>query len=269
MLEEEDERYFEDLVNLPYGLLKTLGYDFPAKYRPLWMRGLMIIYFILCLIFCSMFTYFTFDLAISEIAEGAHDLPLLLRLIDHIIYNVVGILKSYFFLRNIKSMTDIYKRFRDIYPTTLEDRRAYRVNDYHWPKWITTILYWQLVTLLIILFLPMGEAFIEYFGALIKVGYENAEFGYYRMYAETTYGISHYNPLGYIIVYIFDMMNSHYSTVWMIVPDIWVVGFCLQLCQHFDYISRTLENYKPQQENEQKDLRVLAGLVKKHQIVLE
>ncbi|XP_019891102.2 odorant receptor 49a-like [Musca domestica] len=265
----EKELYFDDFVKLPCVLVRTIGYDFIDKPRPLWLRALMLLYLVLCLIFCAWFTYFAWDFMMAEIAAGANDLALVLRLSVDVIYNVAAIVKSLFFFRNLKSLKSLLQRFRDIFPISREDRLAYRVNDYYWPKWITTILYMQLFALSIILFLPFVEAVYEYFGALLTVGYANAKFGYYRMYPETTYGINHYNPLGYIIVYTMDIMNGHYCTVWMMGPDVWLVAFSIQLCMHFDYVSRTLENYKPSKKRAAQDLRVLAELVRKHQTVLK
>lgn len=263
------ERTFADLAKLPCVLLKTLGYDFLDQPRPRWLRVLLTLYFVLCLMCCSYFTYFALDFAVAELAVGAKDLPLLLRLIDDIVYNVVGILKSYFFIRNSRSIKKLYKKFGDIFPISMEDRLAYRVDEYYWPKWITTILYMQLCALTIILFVPFAESIFEYVGALISLGYGNAKFGYYRMYEETSYGFGHHNFLGYVVSYSLDVMNALYSAIWMICTDIWLVAFALQLCMHFDYISRTLENYEPHMERSQDDQKVLAGLVRKHQTILE
>ncbi|XP_073820222.1 odorant receptor 49a-like [Musca autumnalis] len=260
---------FEKVVQLPYVLLKSIGYDFFERPCSPWKKSLLILYFISSLICCAAFTYFAMGLAWAKIVSGAHDIPILLRLIDDVVYNIVSILKSFYFMRNIKSLKQIYHKFREMFPTTMEDRLAYRLNDYGWPKWVSIILYSQFISLSTIFIIPIVESFVRYAIALSKVGYASAEFSYLRLYEEKTYGIDHYNPLGYAVVQTLDFMNCHYCLIWMICPDLWLVAFAIQLCMHFDYISRTLESYEPSEKRSQEDSKVLAELIKKHQVVLD
>uniref|UniRef100_A0A1I8MAL5 Odorant receptor n=1 Tax=Musca domestica TaxID=7370 RepID=A0A1I8MAL5_MUSDO len=211
----EVERYFEDFVNLPCVLLKTLGYDFLEISRPWLARWLMKLYFFLTLICCLYCTYFVTDEIFADIVSGANNLPLLLRLINDFNYNAIGILKT------------------------------------------------------LILFSPLAESIIEYFVDLIKVGYADAEFTYHKLYEEQSYVVDHRNPLGYMVIYSMEVMNSHYAIVFNICPDIWLIAYAIQLCMHFDYISRNLESYEPMEKRQQKDLKVMAELVRKHQVLLE
>ncbi|XP_061395838.1 odorant receptor 49a-like [Musca vetustissima] len=265
----EVERYFEDFVNLPCVLLRTLGYDFLDLSRPRLTRWLMRLYFFLTLICCLYCTYFVADETLAEIVNGANNLPLLIRLINDFNYNAIGILKSFYFLRNIKAHKMLYKKFREIFPTSIEDRFAYRVNESYWPKWITTILYLYFCATALILFSPLVETILEYFVALVKVGYANAEFGYHKLYEEQSYVVDHRNPLGYVVIYSMEVMNSHYAIVFNICPDIWLVAYAIQLCMHFDYIIRNLEEYEPMEGRSAKDMKIMAELVRKHQILLE
>lgn len=263
----EIERYFDDFINLPYFLLLSLGYDFLDKPRLWLLKALMKVYFFLTLICCIYCTYFVADETIAEIVKGA-DLPLLLRLINDFNYNIIGILKSYYFLSNLNKQKDLFHRFRNIFPQSIEDRFAYRVNESYWPKWITTILYLYFCAVALILFSPLVESLIEYAIALIKVGYSHAEFTYHKLYEEQSYVIDHHNPLAYIAIYSMEVMNSHYAIVFNICPDVWLIAYSIQLCMHFDYISRTMECYEPKEEKSSEDLQLISSLVQKHQILL-
>ncbi|XP_073816986.1 odorant receptor 49a-like [Musca autumnalis] len=266
----EVERYFEDFVSLPCGLLKSLGYDFLGTSSRRWLiQGLMRLYFLLTLIACLYCTYFVAEETMAEIVKGVPSLPLLLRLVNDFNYNAIGILKSYYFFRNLKAKKSLFRRFREIFPTSIEDRFEYRVNECYWPKWITTILYLYFCATALILFSPLAETFIEYFVDLIKVGYAKANWGYHKLYEEQSYVIDHHNPLGYTLIYSMEVMNSHYAIVFNICPDIWLVAYAIQLCMHFDYITRNLESYQPMETKTQKDLKVVSELVRKHQILLE
>ncbi|XP_075148710.1 odorant receptor 49a-like [Haematobia irritans] len=265
----EVERYFEDFIKLPNFLLTTLGIDFVQRPRMCLLGFLMKIYFVLTLMCCVYCTYFVADETLDEILEGAHNLPLLLRLFNDLNYNAIGILKSYYFIRHLKEQRNLYGKFEKIFPKSLEDRFAYRVNENFWPKWITTILYMYFCATAVILFSPLVESLIEYAVALIKMGYTEAPFTYHKLYEEQSYVIDHHSPLAYILIYSMEVMNSHYAIVFNICPDIWLVGYAIQLCMHFDYISRNLENYEPKEEKSNEDSSIIAGLVKKHQILLE
>lgn len=265
----EVERYFEDFVNLPCVLLKTLGHDFLEISRPWLARWLMKLYFFLTLICCLYCTYFVADEIFADIVSGANNLPLLLRLINDFNYNAIGILKSFYFFRNLKSKKELFRKFREIFPTSIEDRFAYRVNESYWPRWITTTLYLYFCATALILFSPLAESIIEYFVDLIKVGYADAEFTYHKLYEEQSYVVDHRNPVGYMVIYSMEVMNSHYAIVFNICPDIWLIAYAIQLCMHFDYISRNLESYEPMDKRQQKDLKVMAELVRKHQVLLE
>ncbi|XP_073820377.1 odorant receptor 49a-like [Musca autumnalis] len=265
----EIERYFEDFIHLPRVLLKTLGYDFPGIARPLPTKCLMRLYFMLALISCLYCTYFVAKIALSEVANGVQDLPLLLSLIDDILHNGTAILKSYYFLCKIKSQEDLYQRLREIYPASLDDRMAYCVNDYYWPKWIRKTIYIQFCAITLIVLLPLAETLIEYIMALLKVGYADAEFAYHILYEDHNYFMNHQSPLGYVLVYLMLTMGTHYAIIFNICPDIWLVAYAMQLCMHFDYISNKLKNYEPEETKTERDLEVIAELVRKHQILLE
>uniref|UniRef100_A0A1I8PYE4 Odorant receptor n=1 Tax=Stomoxys calcitrans TaxID=35570 RepID=A0A1I8PYE4_STOCA len=265
----EIERYFEDFISLPKLLLTTLGIDFVPQRRMWFMRLLMRIYFFLTLICCVYCTYFVADEILQEIVEGAHNLPLLLRLFNDLNYNAIGILKSYYFIHHLKAQRNLCSRFEKIFPKTIVERFAYRVNENFWPRWITTILYMYFGAVALILFSPLAESLIEYVIAFFKVGYADAQFTYHKLYEEQSYVIDHHSPLTYILIYSMEVMNSHYAIVFNICPDVWLVAYAIQLCMHFDYVSRSLESYEPVAAKSSTDSKMIASLVKKHKILLE
>lgn len=263
------ERYFEDFINLPYITLKSLGYDFLDKPRSLLLKMLMNIYIALTLICCLYCTYFVADEIAKEIVAGIPNLPLLLRLINDVFYNVVGILKSFYFVRNLKGQKRIFKKFKEIFPKTITDRFAYQVNEYYWPRWITVLLYMYFGAVACILFSPLAASVAEYVGDAIKFGSAEAYFTYHKLYEEQMYAVDHHNPLGYIVIYSMEAMNSHYAIIFNICPDIWLVAYAIQLCMHFDYISRSLEEHEPTIDNYEKDSKFITSIVRKHQVLLE
>ena len=51
--------------------------------------------------------------------------------------------------------------------------------------------------------------------------------------------------------------------------DLLLLCFCLYWCMHFDFLSRSLENYEPDALAEAKNQQFIADFVKKHQILLK
>uniref|UniRef100_A0A1I8N4M4 Odorant receptor n=1 Tax=Musca domestica TaxID=7370 RepID=A0A1I8N4M4_MUSDO len=263
------ERYFEDFVNMPCALLRTLGIDFLNISRSLLAKCLMQLYFVLSLLSCFYCTYFVMEMAVREIHCGSGNLPLILRLVDDIFHSLNGLLKSYYFFRIWKSNKSLFNRFCEIFPISMEDRREYRVNDYYWPRWITCMVYVQCGAIAVIIFSPFAATLKDYFLAILKFGFSDAKFSYHILYEEHTYIVDHQRPTGYIFIYSVLAMGTQYAVIFNICPDIWLVAYAIQLCMHFDYISRNLENYEPKEERSHKDLEVVAKLVKKHQILLD
>ncbi|XP_061386090.1 odorant receptor 49a-like [Musca vetustissima] len=263
------ERFFEDFVNLPCLLQKTLGFDFQGLPRCWLTKFLMKLYFLMALLSCLYATYFVANIALTEILSRSEDLPLILRLIDDIFHNLFGIVKSLVFFYNLKSNRKLFERLKAIFPTSLADRMAYDVNAYFWPKWITNTVYMQCCAIAVIVFSPLAVALVEYFVVLLKNGLLDAEFGYHILYGNQKYIVDHHNALGYIFIYSILVMGTHYAVIFNISPDIWLVAYAIQLCMHFDYISRNLEEYEPQEGGAKKDLHVVRKLVRKHEVLLE
>ncbi|XP_023034662.2 odorant receptor 85f-like [Drosophila willistoni] len=59
------------------------------------------------------------------------------------------------------------------------------------------------------------------------------------------------------------MVSSNMAT------DLWLVCFQMQICMHFNYIAKSLQNYKPHRNHDKEDREFLARLVDKHNVLID
>uniref|UniRef100_A0A1B0A2L0 Odorant receptor n=1 Tax=Glossina pallidipes TaxID=7398 RepID=A0A1B0A2L0_GLOPL len=260
-------KQFDDYIWFPNAVLKTIGYEFPQKPTSKWLlclkRALTLLE-ISAHFYCSGYSIKQmYDIA----QNGMPNVPLFLRLTSSLMYTISGDVKLLNFVIHLKQSKTMFKRFQDIYPQSLEELHSYRVNQHFWPSWVNVILYFYLVSTFFIIISPIGEAILLYIYELLTVGYAEAHFSYLKCY-EITYSFDHRSPLAYALAYSLESFYSHFIVIGNISVDIWLLSYAMQLCMHFDYISRELEMYEPNEEHADADIKFIADLVSKHQIVL-
>ncbi|KAM7361099.1 odorant receptor 85f [Cochliomyia hominivorax] len=261
------QKEFQDFCHLPNLLTSSVSYDFQNSSETILWYILKKCYFVIAgLCHCYIFVFIgraTHSMYISD----AFDLGLLLRLISGFNYSFFSSLKSIAFLWKIQEIRSIYEALMNIYPKPRKEKISYEVNEGFWPKWILTIVYFYLGVVAFIATSPLLESIILYLINLVKFGWRRAEFGYYKLY-EIEYSFDHRNPLAYIVTYAMEMMHAHFMIMFNICGEIWLLCFTLQLCMHFKYVSKTLENYEPNDQDFQKDQYFIETLIQKHQILL-
>ncbi|XP_065357382.1 odorant receptor 85f [Calliphora vicina] len=261
------QKDFQDFCHLPIFLLSSIGYDFKNKTRPIWLVILGKCYFLFAnMSHLYVFRYIakaTFNMIISTDFE----LSLLLRLISGFNYAVFSTVKFMAFHWYRKELINIYETLEEIFPKTHKEKLLYRVRDHFWPKWILFIVYFYVGAVAFIATSPLMEGIVLYLANVSKVGWRLAEFGYFKLY-EIEYGFDHHSTFSYLITYSMELMHAHYMVMCNLCADIWLLCFALQLCMHFDYVARSLENYEPNEQEFVKDQEFIAELVKRHQILL-
>ncbi|KNC33831.1 putative odorant receptor 49a [Lucilia cuprina] len=261
------QKNFQDFCNLPNKILSSIGCDLLNKPHSIWLSVLKKCYSIIAFLshayICIYITKTMFNMIVSDDFE----LGLLLRLISGFNYALFSILKAITFFWNIKEFMEIYQVLREIFPETRKEKLMLRVRDYFWPKWILFTVYFYIGAVTFIASSPLLEGVILYIVSVFRVGWSRAEFGYFKLY-EIQYGFDHHSVFAYIITYGMELMHAHFMVTFIICSDIWVLCFTLQLCMHFDYIARELQNYEPNEKAYVKDQEFIADLVKRHQILL-
>lgn len=199
---------------------------------------------------------------------GIPELSLFLRLLSGFNYAFFATIKFVFCAWNLANFKRVHAHLRELFPKTASECRLYKVNEYFWPKWIQSILYfyWGAVTFIVIS--PFWEGIILYVIDVLHMGFSDAKYNYIKLY-EILYGFDHRHPVAYIVTYAIELMHAQFASVFNITADIWLLCYSLQTCMHFDYVARSLEQYEPDERNALKDINFLAELIKKHQILLE
>ncbi|XP_013097554.1 odorant receptor 49a-like [Stomoxys calcitrans] len=201
------------------------------------------------------------------IALGVPDLPLLLRLISGLQYAVFALSKFVCFKWRLKDAADVYMKLMEIYPKTSLEHRLYRVIDFFWPKKILIVIYLYLGSIFFIGISPLLEGVVMYLVDCLRVGLGNAEFAYIKLY-DIPYGFNHRRPFSYMVTYMMEVFHVQFVLIANVCPDIWLLCFTMQLCMHFNYLARIMEEYEPDESAPKKDQQFIAEFVKKHQIVL-
>ncbi|XP_075148709.1 odorant receptor 49a-like [Haematobia irritans] len=263
-----EEKDFTDFCNLPNRLMKIYGKDFQGTPRKIWQNWLIRIYSaisFLCQMYCF---YFICREVYRFMMIGIPDLALFLRLLSGFMYALFGTLKFIVFQWHISDMESLTLRLKEIYPATSKERRLYRVDEHFWPKWILVIVYLYFGAVTFISLSPLLEGIILYLLSSIRMGFGNAEFGYYKLY-DILYSFEHRKPFAYLLTYTIEIFHAQFIIICNVCPDIWLLCFIIQLCMHFDYLVRTMSDYEPNENSFAKDNRFIAEFVKKHQILLD
>ena len=94
-----------------------------------------------------------------------------------------------------------------------------------------------------------------------------AQIAYGTLY-DIDYGFVRHQPLNYMFTYVSEILHAIFIITCTIMGDLLLLCFCLQLCMHFDFLSRLLENYEPDALAEAKYQLFIGDFVKKYQILL-
>lgn len=259
---------FADFCRLPNTLIGMGGQDLIDSQRPLWQKVILKLYMAASSLSQLYCLYYISKEVFSMLSEGITDLALFLRLLSGFNYAVFGTVKFVSFHWNLAGMQDIKEKLKVIYPDSCKEQRLYRTHEYFWPKWIRSTVYLYVGAVTFIALSPLAEAIIMYMIDVIHRGSGEAQFGYYKLY-DIRYGFDHRHPLAYIVTYTIEILHAIFIVIWNISGDIWLLCYTMQLCMHFEYLLRTMEQYEPDDEAYQKDQQFIADFVRKHQILLK
>lgn len=259
------QQNFKDFCHLPNSLLRPYGMNFNQISESKWLNSLkkcLLIMETLAHFYCFSFIMsFTVKMMLSDEAQ----LDYLLRLLSGVNFSIFGSLKFFAIIFNFKEWQNIYETLKEIYPKTHKEKLANRVRKYYWPKWIIIILYFYMIAVSLIVFSPFGKNVMLFLIQLNKVDFSKAQFPYDTIY-DIDYSFDHRQPFGYLFTFVIEVLHGHFIIISNILGDILLLCFCLQLCMHFDFLARTLENYTP---DTAKDQKFLADFVRKHQKLLK
>jgi len=74
--------------------------------------------------------------------------------------------------------------------------------------------------------------------------------------------------LGYAVAYVIDFTYSQLIVNVSLGTDLWMMCISSQISMHFAYLANVLSSYCPSRERERQDCNFLAGVVKRHQLIL-
>ena len=262
------QQSFDDFCHLPNVLLRNFGLNFNQDPdSKCWnnFRKCFLVLGIMAHFYCfSMLVLSFFILLIREEVNLSH----LLKVLEGVNYSVFGTMKFFAISLNFKKWGNIYTTLADIYPKTRKEKVAYRVRQHFWPRWMLIILYIYIISVALITISPLVESLAIYAFQRSIVGVTDPQFAYGTLYG-IDYGFDRHQPLNYVYTYIAEVFHANFIISCTVVGDILLLCFCLQLCMHFDFLARSLENYKPDVLAEAKDQQFIADFVKKHQILLK
>ncbi|XP_017958452.1 odorant receptor 49a [Drosophila navojoa] len=262
-VESEVQRNYDDFTYVPNLIFKSIGYDFLATSKPTWQEFLLRIYWILG--FASqLYMFYYLILRTIEWDTLAGNPTIIMRFGIVYFFVLNADVKLIIFMYHRRRLRKLNEKMRSIYPSEDAERRAYRLNEFYWPRSARYGVYYYYF----VFFFVMASPILQSVGMYLyerSTSHGEIKFAYISTYPIER--IKTMTPLWYVfsqgvdIVFSLFIMNASLGT------DIWMMCIAGQLSLHFDHLGRQLQGYSPSRRNGPKDCEFLASIVRKHQLL--
>jgi len=251
----EDNTYFANIM------FKTLGYELFDSPRPSWQNLLLRIYFVLCMASnCYAASMVTYRILQWESVAGSSSK--IMRQGLHFFYMFSAQVKFVTFMMYRKRIRSLSNNLKEVYPLDEKNQKDYNVDRFYLSRTTRYVLYSYYITMVFMALLPLIQSCIMYL-----IGFGSEPFSYKRIFP-TRFTFDADTPLGYVGAYVIDITYSQFIVNVSLGTDLWMMCISSQISMHFAYIANLLSSYCPSREGERQDCHFLAGLVKRHQLIL-
>jgi len=151
---------------------------------------------------------------------------------------------------------------KKIYPHDDQKQEEYHVNRFYLSRTTRYVLCLYYFTMVLMALGPLIQSCIMYL-----IGFGKAKFSYQRIFP-TRLSFDSETPLGYVVAYVIDFTYSQLIVNVSLGTDLWMMCISSQISMHFAYLANVLSSYCPNRERERQDCYFLAGVVKRHQLIL-
>jgi len=256
-----EQRSYEDYTYMANMMFKTLGYDLFDLPRPRWQNLLLRIYFVLCVVSnfyeASMVTY-----RILQWESLAGSPSKIMRQFLHFFYMFSAQVKFVTFVIYRHRLRLLSNNLKKIYPHDDQKQEEYHVNRFYLSRTTRYVLCLYYFTMVLMALGPLIQSCIMYL-----IGFGKAEFSYQRIFP-TRLSFDSETLLGYVVAYVIDFTYSQLIVNVSLGTDLWMMCISSQISMHFAYLANVLSSYCPNRERERQDCYFLAGVVKRHQLIL-
>lgn len=270
---EKAVKNFEQFIGMPLTIMRSIGIDLfkdiPWRFHGIWMR-FYLMFVLVCNFYC---TGCLMVQIIKNIATlNVPSLPLVLQIISRTSYTFFGVLKMIIFIKSQDKLTSLLVRFRDL-------SMAFSTPDdqccYSWPKWVPIIYTSYALACSSIAILPMLNSVWDLCHQLVHAkDIKDIQFLYLHLY-EVDYYFNYRSPLGYLMLYIIEIVCVHGNIIMNFCPDIWLQCLIIQLCKHYDNLLQYIKDYRPTSTHTAapgtlcaEDYQFFQHIVVKHQLLL-
>ncbi|XP_037714035.1 odorant receptor 49a [Drosophila subpulchrella] len=256
-----EQRSYGDYTYMAHMMFKTLGYDLFDSPRPRWQNLLLRSYFVLCVVSnfyeASMVTY-----RILQWESLAGSPSKTMRQGLHFFYMFSAQVKFVTFIIYRQRLRLLSNNLRKIYPHDDQKQEKYHVNRFYLSRTTRFVLCLYYFTMVLMALGPLIQSCIMYL-----IGFGKAEISYQRIFP-TRLSFDSETPLGYVVAYVIDFTYSQLIVNVSLGTDLWMMCISSQISMHFAYLAKVLSSYCPRREKEGQDCYFLAGVVKRHQLIL-
>ncbi|XP_017002672.2 odorant receptor 49a [Drosophila takahashii] len=255
------QRSYEDYTYMANIMFKTLGYDLFDSPRPKWQNLLLRCYFVLCVV-SNFYEASMVTLRIIQWESLAGSPSKIMRQGLHFFYMFSAQVKFVTFMIHRKRLRLLSNNLKEIYPQDEEKQKIYGVNRFYLSRTTRYVLYFYYFTMVLMALGPVIQSCIMYL-----IGFGKSEFPYQRIFP-TRLSFDSETPMGYVVAYVIDFTYSQLIVNVSLGTDLWMMCISSQISMHFAYLAKVLSSYCPNKEREQEDCCFIAGLVKRHQLIL-
>ncbi|XP_030558007.1 odorant receptor 49a [Drosophila novamexicana] len=259
------ERNYDDFTHVPNLIFKSMGYDFLDTPRrvPSWQRILLRIYWILCLLSHWYMVYYLI-LRTVEWDTLAGNPTTIMRYAIVYFFVLNSDMKFIIFMHHRRRLRELNNRMRALYPKDDCERRAYRVNDFYWPRIARYGVYYYYFVVFVVVVGPILQATGTY---IYQRFTSSSEIKFIYLSTFPMERIKSMTPLTYAFSQAVDFVFTHFVMNINLGTDIWMMCLCGQLCMHFAHLGRQLEAYRPNRHHQLEDCEFLVSIVRKHQLL--
>ncbi|XP_030242608.1 odorant receptor 85f [Drosophila navojoa] len=248
---------YEDFTWIPTISYRLCGFDVldtPNKPRPLWMK----LYHWACVCSHICCVCFMFRRIIER--DTINNISLIMRYATLVTY-VVNSDTKYGTSQQKQAFQRLNGKLAKLFPKSKQSKIDHRVDEYYWPR--------PTIVLIVVYY---GSSAMVVLGPLLQSGYiylmEN-RFSYVHCYPYYIFDPEQDPLWQYFLIYALEWLHSTLMVISNMSTDLWLVSFEVQICMHFDYIARSLENYKPNSTRDPKDRKFISQIVNRHNDLLE
>ncbi|KAH8417073.1 hypothetical protein KR222_002571 [Zaprionus bogoriensis] len=247
---------YEDFIRVPRFVYRLCGYEIVDTGRSIgnWKDIMMLLYHWACVgshIVCVIYLL----RRIIEWETIGNDVAVIIRYGTVVTFIVNSVTKYGTSLQRL-AIRRLNGKVAELYPQTTESRIDHRVNEYYWSRalLITIALYMGSSAMVVVL--PFCNAVLIYL--------KGHPFPYLHCYPFFIFDPQQDPWWYYLALYAFEWLHSTLMVIGNVGTDLWLISFEVQICMHFDYISRMLENYESNSSHAEDDRKFISGLVDHH-----